>query len=187
MIHPTSLFLLTVLGALPHPSTTALAQNISIPSALTIRTTSGIYTGLIDPSVPDVKQWLGIRYGQPPLGTKRFLPPSPAVDPDTHYYARQYQPICFQQSGSHTGLFWELVPEFQNQDPQGEDCLFLNVWAPDVKGVGGKEGKEGRDGLLPVLIWACGGGLQEGGGHAPYQVPDRWVQRTKTHVVITFK
>jgi hypothetical protein len=33
----------------------------------------------------------------------------------------------------------------------------------------------------------CGGGYQEGGGHAPYQVPDHWVQRTQTHIVVTFK
>jgi hypothetical protein len=37
------------------------------------------------------------------------------------------------------------------------------------------------------VFLVCGGGFQEGGGHAPYQVPDHWVQRTQTHIVVTFK
>lgn len=40
---------------------------------------------------------------------------------------------------------------------------------------------------VPVLIWVFGGAFQEGGGHAPYQVPDRWIERTQTHMVVTFK
>ncbi|KAK6821115.1 hypothetical protein PG987_015515 [Apiospora arundinis] len=146
---------------------------------LTVNTTSGRYTGFVDggpDGTPDVNQWRGIRYGQPPVGKRRFLPPLAAEDDGLHRYAREYPTLCLQQSGDHTGLFWELVPEFQNQEPQGEDCLFLNVWAPR-KPVAKK---------VPVIIWVCGGGLQEGGGHAPYQVPDRWVQRMQTHVVVTF-
>lgn len=170
-----STLLVALLAASPTASANVLL-NFTIDPALTAVTTSGMYTGFVDPAVPHVRQWLGIRYGQPPTGAKRFLPPEPATDNATHHYARTYKPICFQQSGSHTGLFWELVPEFQNQDPQGEDCLFLNVWAP-------KEPVK----KAPVLIWVCGGALQEGGGHAPYQVPDRWLERMREHVVITFK
>ncbi|PVH94480.1 alpha/beta-hydrolase, partial [Periconia macrospinosa] len=164
---------------------TSTTTNVTIDPLLTVSTTSGIYTGFVSPSVPEVHQWLGIRYGLPPIGSKRFLPPEPATDSNVHHYARDYKPICFQQSGSHTGLFWELVPEFQNQDPQGEDCLFLNIWAPRRQ-VGIGAGLKRKEEKLPVLIWVCGGGLQEGGGHAPYQVPDKWVQRMKTHIVITF-
>jgi carboxylesterase type B len=40
---------------------------------------------------------------------------------------------------------------------------------------------------VPVLIWVVGGAFNEGGGHAPYQVPDRWIERTQTHIVVTFK
>ena len=95
------------------------------------------------------------------------------------------------QDGLHTGVFWELVPEFQNTDPQSEDCLYLNIWAPaassskTVEGKGNGNGKE-KGGLLPVIIWVCGGSYREGGGHAPYQVPDRWIERTGTHLIVTF-
>lgn len=165
--------------ALLAASKIAAAQGLDVilDPDLTAATSSGIYTGFIDSAVPNVRQWLGIRYGLAPTGSKRFMPPEAAVDNSTHYYAREYKTVCFQNSGSHTGLFWELVPEFQNQDPQGEDCLFLNVWAPR------KPVKE----KVPVLIWVCGGGLQEGGGHALYQVPDHWVERMENHIVVTFK
>ena len=171
---PTALLLTFLAAGQVASSDTAL--NINIDLELTAVTTSGTYTGFVDDAAPNVKQWLGIRYGKAPVGRKRFMPPEPSVDMTTHYYAREYKPICFQQSGNHTGLFWELVPEFQNQDPQSEDCLYLNVWAPK------KPAKK-----VPVLIWVCGGGLQEGGGHALYQIPDQWLEKTESHVVVTFK
>ncbi|KAK8122704.1 Alpha/Beta hydrolase protein [Apiospora sp. TS-2023a] len=172
---PTSLFLATVTGLFG----TAAAQNHD--AELTVNTTSGSWTGFVDTSpggAPDVNQWRGIRYGQPPVGKRRFLPPLAAEDDGLHRYAREYPTVCLQQGGNYTGIFWELVPEFQQEDPQGEDCLFLNVWAPRKPVAAEKK--------VPVIIWVCGGGFQEGGGHAPYQVPDQWVQRMQTHVVVTF-
>jgi len=74
------------------------------------------------------------------------------------------------------GLHWDLVPEFENRDAQSEDCLYLNIWAP----------RKPVEKKLPVIIWVCGGGFKEGGGHADYQVPDQWIQRTQTHLVVTF-
>jgi carboxylesterase type B len=85
-----------------------------------------------------------------------------------------------QQNGNKRDVFWGLVREFQNADAQSEDCLYLNIWAPTKTKL--KEKKK-----LPVIIWVCGGGFREGGGHAPYQVPDQWIQRTQTHLVVTFK
>src|SRR3712207_1485399 len=35
---------------------------------LAVKTTSGTYTGLVNSTVPDVNQWLGIPFGRPPLG-----------------------------------------------------------------------------------------------------------------------
>ncbi|KAK7984673.1 hypothetical protein PG988_002295 [Apiospora saccharicola] len=174
---PTSLLLAAVSGLFG----AAAAQNDD--AELTVNTTSGSYTGFVDTSpgaAPEVNQWRGIRYGQPPVEKRRFLPPLAAKDDGLHRYAREYPTVCLQQGGNYTGIFWELVPEFQQQDPQGEDCLFLNVWAPR-KPVVNEEKKK-----VPVIIWVCGGGFQEGGGHAPYQVPEQWVQRTQTHVVVTF-
>ena len=143
---------------------------------LTVKTTSGTYTGFVNATGPrDVNQWLGIPYGRPPLGDLRFMPPKRAPDYG-RADAKAYKPICFQ-TGNKTGAFWELMPEFQNTDPQSEDCLYLNIWGP----------RKPVEKKVPVIIWVCGGGFREGGGHAPYQVPDQWIQRTQTHIVVTFK
>ena len=145
-------------------------------SDLTVKTSSGTFTGFVNASVPNVNQWLGIPYGLPPVGSRRFMPPEKAPNAGAKN-ATSYQPICMQDSGNHTGTFWELVPEFQNVDAQSEDCLYLNVWGP----------RKPVEKKLPVIVWVCGGGFKEGGGHAPYQVPDEWIQRTQTHLVVAFK
>lgn len=174
-MHPLALLLLTT------PLT--LAQHPQAPSPLTVKTTSGTYTGLLAPSLPSVHQWLGIPYARPPLGALRFMPPLPSIDHGPNLTATAYKPVCFQDSGNKTGIFWEVVPEFQNQDGQSEDCLYLNIWAPRPRG---EVAVVERNELLPVIVWVCGGGFKEGGGHAPYQVPDRWIQRTGTHLVVAF-
>ncbi|KAM7185067.1 acetylcholinesterase [Rhypophila sp. PSN 637] len=146
---------------------------------LSITTTSGTYTGLVNSSLPDVAQWLGIQFGRPPVGNLRFMPPQRAVDPGSGTLSAQsYKPICMQDNGNRTGVFWDIVPEFQNTDEQSEDCLYLNIWGPS-KAIAAK-----KEGLLPVIVWVCGGAFKEGGGHAPYQVPDHWIQRTQTHLVV---
>jgi len=143
---------------------------------LTVKTSSGTFTGMINATAPDVNQWLGIPYARPPLGSRRFMPPEKAPYMGAAD-AKAYKPICLQDSGNKTGIFWQLVPEFQNRDPQSEDCLYLNIWSP----------RKPVEKKLPVIIWVVGGGFKEGGGHALYMVPDKWIQRTQTHIVVTFK
>jgi carboxylesterase type B len=159
-----------------------VAFGLSLPNTtdplLTVNTTSGTYTGFINSSLPQAHQWLGIPFGMPPVGPLRFKAAKKAPNYGAHL-ATAYKPICIQNSDNTSGVFWTLVPEFQNTDAQAEDCLYLNIWAPRSSTVKKKK--------VPVIIWVVGGAFQEGGGHAPYQVPDRWIERTQTHIVVTFK
>ena len=165
--------LLSLLGL----ASAQFSTNTSDP-LLAVNTTSGTYIGFINSSLPQVHQWLGIPFATPPVGTLRFKTAEKAP-----YYgvrnATTYGQLCVQNSDNTSGVFWTLVPEFQNTDAQGEDCLFANIWAPRAPSV--KKEK------VPVIIWVVGGAFQEGGGHAPYQVPDRWIEKTQTHIVVTFK
>ena len=116
--------------------------------SLTVLTSSGSFKGFVDPKVANVNQWLGIPYGAPPVKEKRYMPPEPAKYSGTHD-ATTYKSICFQDSTIGQGVFWELVPQFQNTDPQSEDCLYLNIWGPRKPVDAALTPTE----KVPVIIW----------------------------------
>ena len=88
--------------------------------------------------------FLGLRYGDPPAGARRFLPPIAAsawngVHDATRYPNRAMQP-------DSPGIFKRDVP-----GECSEDCLFLNIYtpAPDNK-------------ARPVMVWIHGGAFVRG-------------------------
>ena len=94
----------------------------------------GIISGHVD-------EYLGIPYAAPPVGNLRWMPPQP--------YGRW--PGVLQAT------------EFGNECPQkgdavigSENCLFLNVYAPQAQ--------KKRGPHLPVMVWIHGGGLSAESG-----------------------
>jgi para-nitrobenzyl esterase len=92
----------------------------------------------------------GIPYAAPPVGKLRWLPPQAVktwsgVRPAKEYAAISPQPLM--PGGTAIG-----TPSFGDQ-PQSEDCLFLNVWTPGMD-----------DGKRPVFFWIHGGGFYIGSG-----------------------
>ena len=63
-----------------------------------------------------VRAWLGIPYAQPPVGDLRFKRPLPVQNWTNVLNATKFQSRCFQTDTT---------------DPMSEDCLFLDIWAPD--------------------------------------------------------
>ena len=79
-----------------------------------------------------VASWLGVPFALPPVGERRFAPPQTDFCFAEPIAASAYGSICAQvQDGTFSG---------------SEDCLTLNVWAP-----------EDADNL-PVLVFIHGGG-----------------------------
>ena len=153
---------------------------------LSVQTTSGLVHGKIDASNPDVRQFLGIPFAQPPLDELRFAPPQPLPDSaaSNSIDATALPPSCMQWLGTGPSVYTREVLEFNLQGLNttgsiSEDCLTLSVWAP--KGASSK-GKP----PLPVLIYVYGGGFNTGGQDVPYQIPTQWVQRTQDHIVVSF-
>lgn len=150
-------------------------------TGLTIDTSSGSVHGMIDEANPDVRQFLGIPFAQPPLNELRFAPPLPIDSPATDTIeATELPPSCMQWLGTGASVYTRNVLEFnlQGLNETGnidEDCLTLSVWAPSKV-----------QGPLPVLIFVYGGGFNTGGQDVPYQIPTQWVQRSQDHIVVSF-
>jgi carboxylesterase type B len=104
-------------------------------------TTSGILNGVSNGSV---SVFLGVPYSQPPVGNLRWRTALPINASGTEVNATQFGAACGQLSAS-LGVFLEAgIATLPTK--QSEECLFLNIWAPQ----GGSQ--------LPVIIFVHGGG-----------------------------
>ena len=119
----------------------------SAPAPPKVKTSSGIVQGTAEPS--GVHVFRGIPYAAPPVGSFRWQPPQPAKPWTGVRPADRFGPRCMQR-----GLFSDMV--FRSNG-MSEDCLYLNVWTPQVSG----------NGRLPVLVYFYGGGFLAGDGSEP--------------------
>ena len=116
-----------------------------------VTVTGGAIRGAPAAGDTDVVAFQGVPYAAPPVGGLRWKPPRPVVAWDGVRDATAPGPICMQ-----TGPAWVRAPTAGEDDPQSEDCLSLNVWAPRAAG-----------GPLPVMVWVHGGGFFNGAGSLP--------------------
>jgi para-nitrobenzyl esterase len=91
----------------------------------------------------------GIPYAAPPVGDLRWMPPQPTRPWSGVRPARKYGAIAPQNL---MPVPTPGAPSFADQ-PQSEDCLFLNIWTPGLD-----------DARRPVLFWIHGGAFVIGAG-----------------------
>lgn len=155
---------------------------------VTVQTSTGTYTGFIDPTYPRTRQFLSIPFAEPPVLGRRWLPPQKLSPSNRHSYSTRFPPSCPQFVTAVESLWnlnlthGNLIYNGNQNDSSGmvgeatsEDCLYLAVWAPTTP----------PPAPLPVLLFLTGGGLIIGGVDIPWQVPVSWVERSQSHIVVT--
>ena len=121
---------------------------------------SYIGTSVTTKSGAEVLRYTGIRFAEPPVGERRWRAPV-AYQASGSVDATAWHPISVQDNGNaewyqDVAKAFGAPPEFIHAMPENsEDCLFLNIWTPDV------------DARLPVLVWIHGGGNVNGFAYEP--------------------
>ncbi|XP_075975304.1 juvenile hormone esterase-like isoform X2 [Anticarsia gemmatalis] len=107
----------------------------------------------------------GIPYAQPPVGKLRFLAPQLPLPWEGTRNATAHGAVC-PQVDIFTNVF----------TPGSEDCLFLNVYTPNI-----------TTDLLPVMVYIHGGGYKCGSGNIDNLGPDFLVAKGVVVVTINYR
>jgi cholinesterase len=136
-------------------------------ASLTVKTTSGRVHGKVDAAQPDVRQFLGIPFAQPPVGDLRWRAPQPLDQPEQEIEATELGPSCLQFLNNNiSNVYTQQVSEYNLQGLNktgdvSEDCLRLSVYAPAEKKKKRRSCSSGKGKGLPVFIYFYGGGFSK--------------------------
>jgi carboxylesterase type B len=149
---------------------------------LLVSTSSGMIQGFTNSTAPDVRQFLGVPFAQPPVGDLRFAAPQKIQTSKETIQALQLPNSCMQQFNSNSSTIYTTYETgFLISGGDSEDCLYLSIWAPATASI------QSQQRPLPVLLYIPGGGFTSGGEASLFKVPDKWIQRTQAHIVVIMK
>ena len=91
-----------------------------------------------------VQKFLGIPFAEPPTGDRRYRKPIPKANFTRPFHAFDFGPACLQRNSGNVGI---------SKLQFSEDCLFLNVFAPE---------RANATSDIPVMVWIHGGWFEVG-------------------------
>lgn len=133
-----------------------------------VQTKEGIIRGKYDLN-NNIYSFIGIRYGQAPIGKRRFMTALPESSWKGVRSALQYGSVCSQ------------VPPITGKFTGSEDCLFLNIHTKVLP-----EQKAFND-SVPVMVYLHGGAFYTGSGNDLISGPELLVQEDVVLVSINYR
>jgi para-nitrobenzyl esterase len=115
-----------------------------------VKTDAGLVSGTM--GADSVKRYLGIPFAAPPIRENRWRAPQAVTAWSGVLTANRKPAECVQ------GLRSSTINHYFGDELAGEDCLYLNLWAPAAAKAGDRR---------PVLVWIYGGGFNQGSASSP--------------------
>lgn len=117
----------------------------------------------------NINVFRGIPYATPPTGDLRWKPPAAPAAWEDLRDASAFGPSCIQPPVPPTSVYNDPPSE------ASEDCLSLNIWAPD----------DAED--APVIVWIHGGSLRIGGAAQPVYDGTAYAEHGVVFVSINYR
>ena len=134
----------------------------------TVTTSSGKVLGTSD-EVTGVYSFKGLPFAAPPVGALRWQPPQ-KVQP----WSGVREATSFGPRAMQLPIFGDM--NFRSNG-MSEDCLYLNVWTPDLS----------PGARLPVLVYFYGGGFVAGDGSEPRYDGAQMARRGIVAVTVNYR
>jgi para-nitrobenzyl esterase len=145
----------------------SILQAVAQKNDLQVKTANGQLEGTREKS--GIRSFKGIPYAAAPIGKLRWREPQPVANWQGILKADKFGPKAMQ------------APIFGDMDFRAngtsENCLYLNVWAPEQKGKA----------LLPVLVYFYGGGFVAGDGSEPRYDGESMAQKGIVTLTVNYR
>src|SRR6478736_1367184 len=148
----------------------ARAQVTKASAGDPVTTDAGLVSGTM--SADGLKTYFGIPFAAPPIRENRWRAPQPVMPWQGVLTANKLPPECVQ------GLRSSTINHYFGDELSGEDCLYLNVWAPASATAGGR---------LPVVVWIYGGGFTQGSASSPIYAGSALARKGVIYIALNYR